>query len=68
MSKPTFVCADCDADVYVAGHYRGQKRCGPCDWIASLPDEATREEARRHMREIADDPGRLRIAQGPRPQ
>ena len=43
--KPTFVCKDCDADVYDAlGEVR--ERCLTCGWIANLPDPVEREEVR----------------------
>lgn len=44
---PAFVCVDCDCDVYVSGYCPPeQTRCGLCQWIADLPEEADRERLR----------------------
>jgi hypothetical protein len=47
-SAPTFVCQDCEADVYDAlGQVR--KRCMTCQWIADFPDPVDRERVRKWL-------------------
>ena len=48
----TFVCADCDTDVYVFGYCPpGTTRCAPCAWLALVADPVERERLRKWMAE-----------------